>query len=220
MLVLFDKGYSFKIWDIINRFMPIIYKITNTLNDKKYIGFTSKSIEERWRQHLHQALIQNTKTHFYNAIRKYGELVWKLEIIDENSDYDYTLKILEGHHISQYDSNELYNTLLNGGMGGITSTSFKKGCVPSIKGKKMPIISESKKKYWEDWRKKNPNYKDNWKKYIPTGISQEDKINRSKRISESNKKKSQCPHCNKIGQHTNMVRWHFQNCKFKNNGTH
>ena len=84
-----DKGYGFKIWDIINRFMPIIYKITNTLNNKKYIGFTSKSIEERWRQHLHQALIQNTKTHFYNAIRKHGGLVWNLEIIDENTDYDY-----------------------------------------------------------------------------------------------------------------------------------
>ncbi len=25
---------------------------------------------------------------------------------------------------------------------------------------------------------------------------------------------SECPHCHKVGGHPNMVRWHFDNCKF------
>lgn len=33
-----------------------------------------------------------------------------------------------------------------------------------------------------------------------------------------NNQKSECPHCNKIGQRRNMIRWHFENCKGKLNG--
>jgi group I intron endonuclease len=195
--------------------MPLIYKITNSVNNKKYIGFTAKTLEERWKRHLYEALVKNTKTYFYDAIRKYGKLNWTLEILEENNDYEYMLKVREGYHISQYNPNELYNTLLSGGMGGITSTSFKKGIIPSNKGKKVPSISEKKKEYWRKWKEENPNYKDNWKKYIPIGISDSDRINRSKRITENNKIKVECPHCKKIGQRTNMLRWHFDKCKYK-----
>jgi hypothetical protein len=32
-----------------------------------------------------------------------------------------------------------------------------------------------------------------------------------------NRQKIQCPYCNKIGDSSNIKRWHFDNCKFKNN---
>ena len=32
-----------------------------------------------------------------------------------------------------------------------------------------------------------------------------------------NLKKTECPHCKKNGQHRAMLRWHFENCKNKNN---
>jgi group I intron endonuclease len=207
--------YSFKMWDYINTYMPLIYKITNTITNKKYIGFTSKTLESRWKQHVHQALVQNTKTYFYNAIRKYGESNWVCEILEEGDDYEYMLKTREGYHIAKYDKSELYNTLLFGGMGGITSTCFKKGCASHSKGKKMPLISEKRKEYWKKWKEENPNYKDKWKKRERTGISDEDRIDRSKRVSENNKVQAECPHCKKIGQRTNMIRWHFDNCKHK-----
>ena len=35
----------------------------------------------------------------------------------------------------------------------------------------------------------------------------------SKRISEANKQKTECPYCNKIGGIAIMLRWHFNNCK-------
>ena len=33
------------------RYMAFIYKITNSINDKIYIGNTSKTLEERFQQH-------------------------------------------------------------------------------------------------------------------------------------------------------------------------
>ena len=36
-----------------------------------------------------------------------------------------------------------------------------------------------------------------------------------KKMSESKKKKIECPYCNKIGNVSNMKRYHFDNCKDK-----
>jgi group I intron endonuclease len=35
-----------------------------------------------------------------------------------------------------------------------------------------------------------------------------------------NNRQVECPHCFKSGQQRNMIRWHFDNCKDKTNGTH
>ena len=53
----------------------LIYKITNKINNKCYIGQTIKTAEERWEEHkrhafgTHQNDINKT---LYQAIRKYG----------------------------------------------------------------------------------------------------------------------------------------------------
>ena len=64
--------------------MPYIYKITNDINEKVYIGKTSSSIETRWRQHRDDANTQ-TKNHrpLYSAIRKYGIEHFFIEQIEE-----------------------------------------------------------------------------------------------------------------------------------------
>ena len=55
-----------------------IYKITNKLNGKVYIG-QSINIEKRWNQHI------NAKDNFviHNAIKKYGEENFKFEVLLE-----------------------------------------------------------------------------------------------------------------------------------------
>ena len=50
-----------------------IYKITNTQNNKVYIGQTIRPVEERWRRHKTDALNNVLDTHFARAIRKYGK---------------------------------------------------------------------------------------------------------------------------------------------------
>jgi group I intron endonuclease len=53
--------------------MGFIYKITNDINDKVYIGQTVATIEHRWKQHLRAAFIDNVGSHLYHAMRKYGQ---------------------------------------------------------------------------------------------------------------------------------------------------
>lgn len=64
--------------------MPYIYKITNNINGKIYIGKTSLTIEARWKQHQHDAASQ-TKIHrpLYSAIQKYGIESFSIEQIEE-----------------------------------------------------------------------------------------------------------------------------------------
>lgn len=58
-----------------------IYKITNIQNGKIYIGQTIRSIEQRFKRHIADALNGNLDTHFARAIRKYGKDNFKLELV-------------------------------------------------------------------------------------------------------------------------------------------
>ena len=60
-----------------------IYKISNTQNDKVYIGQTIRPIEQRFHRHLNDALNNILDTHFARAIRKYGKNSFIIEKIDE-----------------------------------------------------------------------------------------------------------------------------------------
>lgn len=67
--------------------MPYIYKITNQINGKAYIGKTLKTIAERWKEHLKDS--QNTsKEHrpLYAAMKKYGIDNFSIEEVECCSD--------------------------------------------------------------------------------------------------------------------------------------
>lgn len=62
----------------------IVYCYTNKINNKKYIGITSRSLEEREQNHLYEAYNKNSLTYnvpFKRAIRKYGIESFKKEIL-------------------------------------------------------------------------------------------------------------------------------------------
>ena len=65
--------------------MPYIYKITNSVNDKVYIGKTTVGIKERWAWHLRAAGCKNApyKSKLYSAMRKYGRDKFSIEAIEE-----------------------------------------------------------------------------------------------------------------------------------------
>ncbi len=60
----------------------LIYKITNSLNGKMYIGQTIRSAELRFKQHVMDAL-NPKRRHFaiHRAIQKYGAAAFKVEIL-------------------------------------------------------------------------------------------------------------------------------------------
>ena len=99
--------------------MPFIYKIYNDINNKFYIGKTSKTVNDRWQEHIYTALYRKQKRNFklYKAIRKYGIEHFFIEEIEEcNKD---SVDEREKYWIKQYDSfNNGYN-MTEGGDGTI-----------------------------------------------------------------------------------------------------
>lgn len=92
--------------------MGKIYKITNDVNEKIYIGKTVTSLEERWAKHLSAA--KNGNTHLYRAMRKYGVEHFNISIIEDNISDEY-LNEREIYWISYYDSMHTgYNSTIGG----------------------------------------------------------------------------------------------------------
>lgn len=64
-----------------------IYKITNSINKKVYIGQTRSSVKHRWDQHISAALSDKDKQDYnfllHKAIRKYGKDNFQVEMIEE-----------------------------------------------------------------------------------------------------------------------------------------
>lgn len=109
--------------------MKKIYKIINTVNNKIYIGKTTKSLENRFNEHLYEAkrykqcILENKsfgyKSKLYAAMLKYGVNNFKIELIAEFAD-DINLELQEIDYIKKFDScntNIGYN-ISPGGLGG------------------------------------------------------------------------------------------------------
>lgn len=62
----------------------IIYRLTNTVNHKTYIGLTTKTLDARWRTHCNSA-VSGSSQHIHRAIRKYGTAVFLREILEETT---------------------------------------------------------------------------------------------------------------------------------------
>lgn len=61
-----------------------IYKITNTVNQKGYIGKTTNSIEKRWKEHKHDYTRDYCKDRpLYRAMNKYGIENFIIEQLEE-----------------------------------------------------------------------------------------------------------------------------------------
>lgn len=105
--------------------MQGIYKITNQINQKSYIG-KSKDIEERWKYHLRpSSWEQEPNKLLYRAFKKYGISNFSFTIIELIDDYNKSGQ-REQYWIQYFNSyNNGYNATL-GGDGGITVSDPRK----------------------------------------------------------------------------------------------
>ena len=132
----------------------IIYKITNVLNGKIYIGQTRKTLKERFQAHINRAE-RGDKGHLHPAMRKYGYDNFKCEIIEEiDESLPNALDILnerEIYWIDYYDSTDNkkgYNILLGGDINPMDCPISRKRHSETMKTKETRRnISAGMKKY-------------------------------------------------------------------------
>lgn len=99
-----------------------VYKITCTINNKLYIGYTKNTLQNRLKGHFKKAFSgKYTNVKFFNAIKKYGKISFIIEPIKEfDNKLDattYEIEMIKFYHT--YTNG--YNSTL-GGDGGNTST--------------------------------------------------------------------------------------------------
>lgn len=63
--------------------MCYIYCITNKLNDKKYVGKTSSTIEKRFKEHINESQRERSNNRpLYRAMRKYGAENFEVTLLE------------------------------------------------------------------------------------------------------------------------------------------
>lgn len=83
--------------------MGFIYKVTNIYNGKIYIGKTTKTVQERFEQHLRDCINPKIQDRpFYKALRKYGSSGFSLEVLEELPNEKLDEK--EKEYIKKYNS--------------------------------------------------------------------------------------------------------------------
>lgn len=109
----------------------IIYKITNKVNGKCYIGQTKYSLSNRINKHF-RYVKNGSKTYIHNALRKHGQKNFIWEVIEECKTAD-ELNEMEFHYVKQYKSywkengyNLSYGGDGNGGLYGEVNGMFGK----------------------------------------------------------------------------------------------
>ena len=101
--------------------MGYIYKITNKINNKPYVGKTVSSIQDRWSNHIYDAFTKQSDYLIHQAMRKYGIENFKIEEIEQclNAILDkreqYWIKTINSHFEKGYGYNMTY-----GGDGALT----------------------------------------------------------------------------------------------------
>src|SRR5690606_3843222 len=116
----------------------IIYKITNLINKKIYIGVTKNKLHVRWTQHKSNARLNKAECALYKAMRKYGienftvDVLLKVKNTDTVNMYNTERKYIEMYKSTKNDVG--YNMTL-GGEGVL-------GFMPWNKGKKNPQTSK------------------------------------------------------------------------------
>ncbi len=87
--------------------MFTVYKITNLVNNKCYIG-SSNNVYQRWNEHKDNSRRPNSNSYNYplqQAFRKYGEQNFKFEILKEGFNNRYECEEYEHSMIIKYKSN-------------------------------------------------------------------------------------------------------------------
>ena len=86
-------------------YQSFIYKFTNKINNKVYIGSTIQPIQKRYKQHLYNVNHKTDKYDYplYAAIRKYGIENFNFEIIENRLCIEEEIRKIQHDYILKYN---------------------------------------------------------------------------------------------------------------------
>ena len=210
---------------------PHIYKITNNINNKFYYGVHKGTNSENY---------MGSGVALRKAQKKYGlenfskEILLWFNTIDEAFEYEAVIINEE-----MVNNPQCYNVAVGGKGGGgncIPSEETRQKMSKSQRNrppaseetrKKLSEAMKGKKRSEETKRKISEKLKGrvisdehreklkNNRGRLGMKHSEESKIKISETMKGRKKPKVKCPHCEKVGDISNMKRWHFDNCKHK-----
>lgn len=160
----------------------IVYKHTNNINNKCYIGITKRTLEER----VYDGYGGSIK--FNNAINKYGWDNFTSTILEENLSLSEACK-KEQYYIQKYNSIENGYNLSEGGIYGLHNESTKHKMSERMKGNTL-----SKNYVWTEEAKNNVSI--GLKKFYDDPIKsayvrkRQSEANKGKVVSEETRKKT------------------------------
>lgn len=186
-----------------------LYKITNTLNQKVYIGYTKGKVERRFKRHIYES--KNPTSLLHKSLLHHGSNKFSIETIYQSFDHSH-IQEMEKYFIKVYESYYAFGKGYNmtfGGDGGATFTGKKHTKESLLKKSISAKLNHQKypRTHSQETKEKIKNSLLGRKQ----SQSQKDKV--SIALKGRPKPKITCPNCGKSGQASNMKRYHFDNCR-------
>lgn len=190
-----------------------IYKFTNLVNHKAYIGITANPIKRK-KTHLSMAM-NGSEYLIHKALRKYGEDQFDFEVIAQTWSKDFAFE-LEQSFIEEFHSysNDIrfggYN-MTKGGDGVDSETARR-----NIRARNTKAVADGTHNFQgaagaELQKSRIEAGTHNWSGEKGKALSQA----RMKEGTHNQLILNTCPHCAKSGKGSVMFRHHFDNCKMR-----
>lgn len=193
----------------------VIYVIRNTINDKLYVGQTTKDLSRRWSTHLIKGERKRKPIAIDSAIKKYGKDKFYMYVIDEAETFEELME-KEKYRIKKLDT---IKNGYNSHEGGMYRKEYHQSEETRIKNSERMkgknhfnwgkhLSEETRKKISKSVSKfqQQPGYI-----HPCTGKPRTDEVKRL--VKEHwNKVYVTCPHCGKTMVSRCAKRYHFDKC--------
>ena len=129
-----------------------IYQIENTLNNRKYVGQTTKSLKKHFKLHCNCARRGEVR-HLYSAMRKYGVENFQISLIEETDNLNerekYWIEILDTKK-NGYNETDGEEGLKGFNHSSETKKKIKDRYTDEVKKEHSKKTKEGMKRWWND----------------------------------------------------------------------